>query len=209
MSHNLEDYDSALWLLKKKGPQVLADVASTLQITTEGARFKLQKLAAEGLVASITKAKGRGRPQQIWSLTTAGHARFPDAHADLTVKLIQLIRTSLGEQALQTIIHENEKSGTLKYLHLLDNYSDLEGRINKLAEIRNQEGYMAEYQKHENGYLLIENHCPICAAAQTCQGFCQSELNTFQKVLGEHVSIERVDHILAGARRCAYKIFVN
>lgn len=209
MSHNLEDYDSALWLLKKKGPQILADVASELQITTEGARFKLQKLATEGLVTSTTKAKGRGRPQQIWTLTVAGHARFPDTHADLTVKLIQLIRTSLGEQALQTVINENEKSGTLKYMDFLDGYSDLENKVNKLAEIRNKEGYMAEYQKHENGYLLIENHCPICAAAQACQGFCQSELNTFQKVLGEDVNIERVDHILAGARRCAYKIFVN
>jgi len=209
MNHHINDYDSALWLLKKKGPQTLIEVANELKITTEGARFKLQKLANDELVTSGTRVKGRGRPQQIWSLTRAGHARFPDSHADLTVKLIDLIRQSLGEQAMETIISENEKAGIIKYNEHLKGVNELEERVNKLAEIRNQEGYMAECQKQGDVYLLIENHCPICAAAQTCQGFCRSELNTFQNVLGENVSVERIDHILAGARRCAYKIYLQ
>jgi predicted ArsR family transcriptional regulator len=31
-------------------------------------------------------------------------------------------------------------------------------------------------------------------------------MNTFKEIFGEGVSVERVDHIIAGARRCAYKI---
>ena len=66
---------------------------------------------------------------------------------------------------------------------------------------------MAEWQTDDDdGYLLIENHCPICAAAALCQGFCRSELAIFQTVLGAQASIERIDHLLAGARRCAYRI---
>lgn len=202
----MEDYDSALWLLKKRGPQTLLEIAKELKITTEGARFKLQKLAGDQLVKSTTQVKGRGRPQQIWSLTNQGHARFPDSHADLTVKLIQLIRQTLGEPAMETIISENEKAGIFKYSEHLRGANDLEEKVRKLAEIRNQEGYMAEYQVQDDAYLLIENHCPICAAAQACQGFCRSELNTFQQVLGQNVQVQRIDHILAGARRCAYKI---
>ncbi|MES2724598.1 MAG: MarR family transcriptional regulator, partial [Pseudomonadota bacterium] len=56
------------------------------------------------------------------------------------------------------------------------------------------------------GFLLVENHCPICAAAAACQGFCRAELMVFRAVLGPGVHIERTDHILAGARRCAYRI---
>jgi predicted ArsR family transcriptional regulator len=35
-----------------------------------------------------------------------------------------------------------------------------------LASIRTNEGYMAEIQSlDDDSFLLIENHCPICAAA--------------------------------------------
>jgi predicted ArsR family transcriptional regulator len=54
--------------------------------------------------------------------------------------------------------------------------------------------------------LLIEDHCPICAAAETCQGFCRSELAIFQKTLGEDVEITREEHLLSGGRRCTYRI---
>ena len=35
---------------------------------------------------------------------------------------------------------------------------------------------------------------------------CDRELETFQAVLGEDVAVERVEHILAGSRRCAYRV---
>ena len=36
--------------------------------------------------------------------------------------------------------------------------------------------------------------------------FCRAELEVFQDTLGAGVIVERTDHILAGARRCAYRI---
>lgn len=206
MEINLPENERALWLLKTKGPQSLIDLATDLAVTTEGARFQLSKLATEGLAEASTLSKGRGRPQQIWSLTSVGHQRFPDTHAALTVKMIHHIRTILGEAALQAVIDANGKEGAAKYAAALKGAGTLEERVKRLASIRDSEGYMAGYQKEGDGFLLIENHCPICAAAQTCQGFCQSELNTFQTVLGENATVERTDHLLAGARRCAYRI---
>jgi predicted ArsR family transcriptional regulator len=203
---NLHENEKAIWMLKQRGPQPLSAIALELKITIEGARFQLLKLANEGLVESRTESKGRGRPQQIWSLTGSGHACFPDTHAELTVKLIEKIRETLGDDALSAVIEANAKAGIEKYLNELKHLSDLESRVKGLAEIRNSEGYIAGYVRDNDGFLLFENHCPICAAATACQGFCRSELQTFQMVLGEKVHIERVDHILAGARRCAYRI---
>ena len=182
-------------------------LAKELKITTEGARFQLLKLANEGLVQATTEVKGRGRPQQHWSLSASGHARFPDTHAELTVRLIQTMRQTLGEEAVEVVMQANERSGIERYSAEMQDCPDLESRISRLAEVRSREGYMAEYRKiEEGGYLLIENHCPICAAASSCQRFCSSELNTFRTVLGKNINIERTDHILAGARRCAYRI---
>lgn len=104
------------------------------------------------------------------------------------------------------MIDANAKSDIEKYAQELNGIEALEKRVARLAEIRDREGYMAEYIKEEDGFLLMEDHCPICAAAQACQRFCKSELETFQAVLGEDINIHRVEHIIAGARRCAYRI---
>lgn len=66
---------------------------------------------------------------------------------------------------------------------------------------------MAEWTRDgKNGFLLIENNCPICVAAASCQGLCAGELDLFQRVLGPGVNIERTEYLLAGDRRCAYRI---
>jgi predicted ArsR family transcriptional regulator len=79
--------------------------------------------------------------------------------------------------------------------------------VKRLAKIRSEEGYMASVTVGNDGaLLLVENHCPICVAAKACQGFCRSELALFQETLGDKVSVARDEHIVAGARRCVYKI---
>lgn len=206
MKTTLSDNEKALWILKTRGPQPVSAVANEMNVTTEGARFHLLKLEKEGLVLATKEAKGRGRPKHIWSLTEKGHARFPDTHAELTAKLITKMRETLGQEAVDKVIEANQQSGIEAYSEELEGLSNLESKVAKLAEIRAREGYMAEYEKDEEGYLLIENHCPICTAAKLCQGFCQAELNTFQTVLGKDVNVKRVSHIIAGARRCAYRI---
>lgn len=193
-------------LLKTRGALTAASIAQELGITNEGARLQLLKFTEEGVVSSFNESQGVGRPKQFFQLTELGNAKFPDTHAELTVKLINIMRDTLGDHALQTVIDVSEQSGKERYLKELDQFFDLEGRIAKLTEIRSREGYMAEYSKDDKGYLLIENHCPICAAAKTCQGFCSAELNIFKHVLGNEVQIDRVDHIVSGDRRCAYRI---
>ena len=98
-------------------------------------------------------------------------------------------------------------SQTRAYTDELEGAPTLAKRVAALARLRTREGYMAEWKKHADGsFTLIENHCPICAAAEICQGLCAGELRLFADVLGSDVQVERTEHILAGARRCAYRI---
>jgi len=66
---------------------------------------------------------------------------------------------------------------------------------------------MAEWSKERDGtLLLVENHCPICAAAAACPSLCRDELSVFKTAIGKGIPVERVEYILAGGRRCAYRI---
>jgi predicted ArsR family transcriptional regulator len=198
--------DRLLTLLKTRGPQTASDLGTLLGVTSEAARQQLIKLATDGLVEATAEARGVGRPVQLWGLTDAGHARFPDAHADLTVQLIQSVRSELGEASLERLITAREREIRTAYLTELADATELGQRVEQLAAIRTREGYMAEWWPEDDGYVLAENHCPICAAATACQGFCRTELDLFRDVLGPDVTVTRVEHILGGARRCVYRI---
>ncbi|MCX4144064.1 MULTISPECIES: metalloregulator ArsR/SmtB family transcription factor [Paraburkholderia] len=199
--------DRVLNLLKTQGSLSTASIAGELGITVEAARQQIQKLLTSGLIEGRQASQaGPGRPSQSWGLTEAGNARFPDTHPQLTVQLLGSIRQLFGEEGLDKLIDQRAVETRANYLAALKPIKGLKARLTRLAEIRSAEGYMAELQKDGRDWLLLENHCPICAAARTCQGFCRAELQLFAEIVGEEGSIEREEHVLAGARRCAYRV---
>jgi predicted ArsR family transcriptional regulator len=196
-----------LYALKSTGPKSADALARRLKVTVVAARQQLGRLLEKGLVAFEDRREGVGRPKRVWSLSEAGHARFPDSHAAMTVDLIQAIGTAFGPEGLDRVIAERERATRRTYAERVRPGRSLAERTKLLAEQRAEEGYMAEVKRQPDGsLLLIENHCPICVAARACQGFCRSELNLFREVLGPDAKVEREEHILAGARRCAYRI---
>ena len=194
-------------MLKMHGALTAAELGKKLEITGEAARQQLVRLADEGQVRAESAPAGVGRPKQQWSLTEAGQSRFPDTHASLTVQILNSVRSLLGEEALDRIIQQREHDTRTLYEGAMATCASLEERVEALADLRRAEGYMAEWQAAEDGSIvLVENHCPICAAASFCQGFCRAELALFRSLLGPDVSVERSEHIIEGARRCAYVI---
>jgi predicted ArsR family transcriptional regulator len=195
-----------LHALKATGPQSAAVIARRLGVTSTAVRQHLAKLQAEGLVAFEDQVAGVGRPRRRWRLTEKGHGRFPDSHAGLALDLIQTVGRIFGKEGLDELIAAREQTSLELYSARLGS-GDLRRRLRRLAALRSEEGYMAEVTTAtDNGFVLSENHCPICVAARACQGLCRSELALFRTVLGPEVEVERVEHILAGARRCAYRI---
>jgi predicted ArsR family transcriptional regulator len=196
-----------LYTLKSRGPLATGALARALGITVVGIRQHLAKLHAEGLVRFDDQAGEIGRPKRFWRLTAKGHGRFPDTHGDLTVNLIAGIRSTFGEAGLDRLIEARRESAVAAYRSALEACSGLEDRIHTVAHLRSEEGYMAEVEAAPDGsFFLIENHCPICAAAKTCQGFCRSELELFRAAFGAGTSVMRQEHLLSDGRRCVYRV---
>jgi len=196
-----------LELLKWHGPQDARTLAGRLEISAMAVRQHLYSLADDRLVTSEEEPRPMGRPAKLWRLTPAADELFPNAHAELTVSLIQSMRETFGERGVDRLIAARTRSQIEAYRAQVGNRGSLRERLRALARLRTREGYMAEVKDETGGaWLLIENHCPICVAARTCTNLCAGELQVFQQVLGGDVHIERIDHILAGARRCAYRV---
>lgn len=214
-SYGLENYtwqvktpaDRILMALKMHGALSAAALGKRLGITGEAARQQLLRLAEQDLVTAASEARGVGRPLQLWVPTPAAQSRFPDTHASLTAQLLDIVRIHMGDAALDTIINVREAETRERYEDELAGKEDLAERVAALTALRTEEGYMAEWREEADGsFLLIENHCPICAAAAACAGFCRAELEVFRAVLGPGVLIARAEHIIQGGRRCTYVI---
>lgn len=199
---------AVLDFLKRKGPSEASGIAEALGVTAMAVRQHLYALEDEGLVAvgDAPKDGARGRPSKLWRVEQKADGFFPDAHADLSVELIGNIREVFGERGLDKLIARRTEQQIVTYRAALSSAATLKEKVKRLAKLRNDAGYMAEMTNDGDGFILIENHCPICRVAVACTGICRQELDVFRAALGREVVIERTDHILAGARRCAYTI---
>lgn len=194
-------------LLKQAGAMDAAELSSRLGISAMAVRQHLYALQAERLVTYQEEARNMGRPAKLWQLTPAANRLFPDGYAELTLSFIQSVIEAFGEAGLERLLEIRARQQIEAYGLQMEGQESIEQRLQILAEIRTDEGYMAEVQPQADGsFLLAENHCPICAAATACTGLCSKELEVFQSALGEDAVVERTEHIVVGARRCAYQV---
>ncbi len=172
--------DQIVFLLKTRGTHTAQSPAAEFEITMEGARQHLLALEKNSLVQADDERHGRGRPRRQWLLTQTGHGRFPDTYSQLTLEMIGALRAEFGEDALERLIARRETRTLHTYRAQLGRYKTLRAKVGKLAELRDAEGYMASVESDgRGGYLLIENHCPIRAAATSCQGFVSQSSRSF------------------------------
>ncbi len=193
--------------LKQEGATDAETLASYLNITAMAVRQHIYALQKEGFVTYQKEARPMGRPAKLWELTPAADRFFPDRYAELTLCLINSMKEAFGEEGFDRLLEVRTREQIQAYRAIMPRHAPLQQQLEALAVQRTEEGYMAEVTAQTDGtFLLAEKHCPICVVATACSGLCRMELEIFQAALGNDVSIERIEHILAGDRRCVYLV---
>jgi predicted ArsR family transcriptional regulator len=202
----MKTHDKILNLLKTQGALSAKTLANELGLTTMGIRQHVLALEESGDVIYKDEKAVRGRPTRYWSLTEKSNDHFENRHDELTVQLIDSVIAVFGDDGLDKLIENREESSMRVYRLALADRFGVEEKVTMLAKLRSDEGYMATVAHEEDFFWLLENHCPICAAATKCLNFCRSELHLFQSLLNDVATVTREEHIVEGARRCAYKV---
>ncbi len=198
-----------LEILKRDGGRDAESMGRELGFTAMAVRQHLYQMEEEGWVDTVEEPIGRGRPKRVWSLTPNANQFFPDRHNELLVSLLNSVQSAFGAEGVDKLLDDRAQRQYETYRASIPANLTVEKRVETLATLRSREGYMAEARREADGiFLLIENHCPICEAAAACQGFCEYELELFQRILGEDVSVERTEHLMDGQRRCVYRITI-
>ncbi len=198
---------AALEAVRRVGDASANDVAAALEITVSGSRQHLDALLDAGLVA-ITEtphAGTRGRPKLVYHVTERAAPLFPNAYSALANELLGYLADD--DQTLVDRVFERRRENRIANAHVrLAPLRSFSAKVAELAAILDEDGYVATCEQiGRDHFRIVEHNCAIAAVALRYGQACSSELEFIRAVLSD-ARVERVSHMVQGARHCAYDI---
>jgi len=193
-----------LEVMKRAGECTLAELEASFEISRETLRIHLKSLAAQGLVErSGVQRTGPGRPHVLYRLSAEGEALFPRREGavlrELATYLLEQGRRDLLEAffAARLARKRREAEGRV---------AGLEGRarLERIAEILSEEGYVAEVSDAEGGPRLRLCHCPLQELVAVSDLPCRFELALIEGLTGTRPAREAF--MPEGGHACVYSI---
>ena len=197
-----------LYAVRRRGEATVDDVAHQLDMTVSGARQHLSALVADGLLEAREHVAGsarRGRRTLVYSVSAAGDSYFPKAYGELTNELLRYLDED-QPGAIDRLFERRREHRIALARARLARCRGLKAQVEELTRILDVDGYLASWEPAGRGaYRILEHNCAIWAIAQRYGQPCVTELDFIRAVLPD-ADVERVQHMVAGAPRCAYEI---
>jgi len=178
-----------LYLLKILGNSGLEDLSKVMKISRMGVHKHLADLQNRGLVESTEVRRGVGRPVMQYFLTKSGKSTFPKAYGQIATFALDYIEKKFGRLAVEDVLRERQSELLYKYHESLKDL-DFDQKVKRLAQLRDEEGYIAESKKTSKkgeNHVLLEYNCPIIMIAEKHWEACTVESELFEKVLDADV----------------------
>jgi DeoR family suf operon transcriptional repressor len=190
--------------LRRAGEVGAEELADGLRITPGAVRQQLRALAGRELVVHRDVAAGPGRPRRLYSLGPKAQALFPSAHGELGSELLAYVEDE--DPALLGRVFERRRRARVLDAQGRLRGRDFAGRVEELARILDEAGYLADFERRDDGsFRITEHNCAILAVARRHGHACTTELSFLREVL-PGATIERVSHIASGGHACVYVI---
>lgn len=201
-------------LLKTRGALCAAQLSESLDMTEQGVRRHLARLSEEGLIsAQIEKPLGRGRPQQVYTLTEQGEARFPKTYQTLCIALLEQMEAEFGEGTVRQILFGRAQVVTDRLAGRWPAQLSPEDRLARLTEEFRAAGHdsVIERGQEEGTFYLLHQNCPYLTVAQEFGDICQAEQQVIANLLGLDADVRSSNlccegRIVTGDCCCRYHI---
>jgi predicted ArsR family transcriptional regulator len=193
--------DAILGFLKASGQASLADVASHLEVSKQGALRHLEALLAEGLVEKGNESHvGPGRPEHVFRLTAAAAEHFPRAHRELAGELVRFMGAAQLERFFAERAARTEATMAAELAGLT-----LEQKVKRIGELASAGGHMTKVVDNGDGSFGIR-HCnsPVGDVTAETGHPCHREQSMYERLLG--TTVERTTWLANNDAACTYVI---
>lgn len=203
MSNNTRSRVLRSLLLNQK--RTVNELAESVDINPISVRHHVNKLEAEGLILSIEERHGVGRPRLVFSLTPKGMEQFPQRYLQLTLRLLEQLKSTLPDKVLGSIFKDVAEGIANDLTHDINLEDlDLKERLELLQEVLTSEGFMVNIQEDEGSIYIVEASCPYHHVGEDFPEICVVD----QELIAHFASTtpKRVECILDGDKQCKYLI---
>lgn len=193
-----------LHLLKTQGSLTAKEMASQLHITEMAVRRHLGTLERDGMIQPKLQRQTMGRPTTLYALTGLADNLFPKTYNKVALDLLGELAEEAGPAMIGRLFERRKLKLKRSYEPRMQ-AEDLEGKVKLLAEMQQDNGYMADFEAAGDGeFVLKEYNCPIFQVANAYNEACSCELELFEELLDAKVS--RTECLASGGGCCAYRI---
>jgi predicted ArsR family transcriptional regulator len=192
-------------ILKANGGATVAELAERLDMAQVSVRHHLDILIGEDFVeaAGVRRRDGAGRPSQIYVLTAGAAKLFPQRHGVLAGDVLAEMKALLPDEEMRSLLRRlAERTSRRAPTAMAD--QPIEERLDDVTEFLTAEGYVAQWQRSENGYLVHACNCPHAGVADHHPELCSMDQVLFQILLPGSVRLE--SRVLDGSPHCTYAI---
>ncbi|MGM0806384.1 MAG: helix-turn-helix transcriptional regulator [Bacillota bacterium] len=207
MKNHTSTRDEIIYLLKRNKRMTVTEMAKSLGITEMAVRRHLNTLERDHVIETTLVRQAMGRPIHFYHLTASGDEQFPRNYSGLTVDFLKDIEEVSGTETIDELFKRRENRLQDRYKDRMNTLTEFEQKVNELANIQNEAGYMVDWERGEDPdtYVLTEYNCPIAKVANEYQQACSCELSLFKRMLQTN-AVERKTCMAKGGDYCCYVI---
>jgi len=181
----------------------IQDLAEVVGINAISVRHHLTSLQAEGLVTSEEERHGVGRPRLVYILTEKGLERFPTRYLRLTNRLLDQMKESLPQAAINKLFTQMASDIAADYAEQIKSLS-VEEKLEFIKDLLAREGFSVEWERQGEDYLIHEITCPYYHVGQAHPEVCTVDQTLISKVLS--IPAQKINCLLRGDSHCTYVI---
>ncbi|NJL19338.1 MAG: winged helix-turn-helix transcriptional regulator [Bdellovibrionaceae bacterium] len=191
--------------IKRSQGLSVSELCDRIGLSYMGVKQHCIALEKEGYLDTWRRSKGMGRPEKAYRLTDAAQEFFPTEYGNLTTRILNSLVEVYGPSAPDKILYNIYEHDAEELSRHIDG-ANLEERSRRLAELRDEKGYMSEYYfDRENGHhQIVEYNSPILLCMDHYPILRDLERQLFEKVLT--VPVRREEERVSGLYKCIFQL---
>lgn len=207
ISHTMPDVpertqEALVLYLKRQGEMTVGELCQVLGITSMAVRRHLAALQKGGLIESRLVKQTRGRPTYKYKLSEKSEELFPSDFQNFAVDLLDLIYEQSGHKGVMDLLGRRNDRLAARLRSRVEN-KNLKERVEEVAKIFSENGYMTEWRAlDEGGFVIYQHHCAVHDLANQYRQLCVLEPRLMENLLGTKVT--RKQYMLKNDPVCGY-----
>ena len=199
--------EQVLRLVRGRRDITVAQIAETLDLSSQAVRRHLDSLRADGLIDVRLERHGVGRPAQLYFATELGEEVSGRNYLQLLSRLVRHLERGgaqdlgSGRQALDLVF-----AGIAEEV-AADHVSEVRGtslgeRIAQVSLALEGEGIVDDWRKLGDDFQLLNGECPYLRLASLSNAPCRADQHSIELLV--RAPVEQTKRIVDGSPVCEY-----